>query len=646
MATLTGKKKTIEEMADEINRGAKSSSSSVSGQKNASKQKVINNTSVKSVKDTNRDFSLIDAYMKNQKKQSLSVPSSSLTMPYSRDEMTVRSYESIPNYNVFERATDKSKADAYKRKQIMLPSYKEAKSRTIEKSLKQSGLTDSEIEALSAGTFGNKSMVGIDLINAYMNRDKRKSALEKLKNSGNRSFSASDILDYAQSKSRKKETQELSDFSDKHKVLGTALTFPMNAGGGVSGLVGNTVDYLTGNPIDTENYANHNTNTSNQMRSAVSDDMGKAGQFLYNVGTSIGDSLTSQAISGGKPAVAAALQGSQAFTNSAIDTANRGLTPNQIMSTSSISAAAETLFEKLSLDNLKGILKGGTAKEAGKSLFKDILGQMKTEAGEEMATEVANAAADYFINGELSNFVQSVEQYQNTGMSEDDAKKQAWKDLFGQIAYAGAAGAVSGGIMGGGASLFNKVRGNSNIAQDVKKESNSNTINQEQLIPNELTQTETKEYKESCKQSIINQISDVFSGKIPADEPIKIGKTPSILKQYGAPDLDMNMTQNTMFKIAYPEGYSGGKHNIGFDAVAELPYQLSDPVAILKSDTQPNSFVVVTEYIDEHGYPIVTAVHMNKSGKIEPANQIASMYGKRDMSVCAENKMRKGRKKG
>lgn len=471
MATLTGKKKTIEEMAEEINRGAKSSSSSVSGQKNASKQKVINNTSVKSVKDTNRDFSLIDAYMQNQKKQSFSAPSSKLVLPYTRDEMTIKDYESIPNYNVFERATDKSKADAYNRKQSMLPSYKEAKSRTIEKSLKQSGLTDSEIEALSSGTFGNKSMVGLDLINAYMNRDKRKAALEKLKNSGSRNLSASDILDYAQSQSRKKETQELSDFSDKHKVLGTALTFPMNAGGGVSGLVGNTVDYLTGNPIDPENYANHNTNTSNQMRSAVSDDMGKVGQFLYNVGTSIGDSLTSQAISGGNAAGAAALQGSQAFTNSAIDTANRGLTPNQIMATSSVAAAAETVFEKLSLDNLKGILKGGTAKEAGKSLFKDILGQMKSEAGEEMATEVANAAADYFINGKLSNFVQSVEQYQNTGMSEDDAKKQAWKDLFGQIAYSGAAGAVSGGIMGGGASLINKVRGNSNVAQDVKKES-------------------------------------------------------------------------------------------------------------------------------------------------------------------------------
>lgn len=92
----------------------------------------------------------------------------------------------------------------------------------------------------------------------------------------------------------------------------------------------------------------------------------------------------------------------------------------------------------------------------------------------------------------------------------------------------------------------------------------------------------------------------------------------------------------------YPEGYNGGKHNLGFDAVAELPYQLSDPVAILKSDTQPNSFVVVTEYIDEHGYPVVTAVHMNKSGKIEPANQIASMYGKRDMSVWAENQREKG----
>ena len=97
-----------------------------------------------------------------------------------------------------------------------------------------------------------------------------------------------------------------------------------------------------------------------------------------------------------------------------------------------------------------------------------------------------------------------------------------------------------------------------------------------------------------------------------------------------------------MFKIAYPEGYSGGKHNLGFDVVAELPYQLSDPVAIIKSVTQPNSFVVLTEYVDEHGYPIITAIHMDKMGKIEPANQIASMYGKREMGEWAKGQREAG----
>ena len=97
-----------------------------------------------------------------------------------------------------------------------------------------------------------------------------------------------------------------------------------------------------------------------------------------------------------------------------------------------------------------------------------------------------------------------------------------------------------------------------------------------------------------------------------------------------------------MFKIAYPEGYNGGKHNWGFDAVAELPYQLADPVAILKSDTETNSFVIVTEYLDERNYPVITAVHLNKNGVIEPANQIASMYGKRDFENWVKGQKEKG----
>ena len=126
---------------------------------------------------------------------------------------------------------------------------------------------------------------------------------------------------------------------------------------------------------------------------------------------------------------------------------------------------------------MKNIFSGGASKETGKSFIKNVLKQTASEAGEEMATEALDSAADYFINGELSNFVQSVEQYQNTGMSEDDAKKQAWKDLFGQIAYAGAAGAVSGGIMGGGASLINKIGGKSNSAQDVNENRATNEMN-------------------------------------------------------------------------------------------------------------------------------------------------------------------------
>lgn len=479
MATLTRKKKSIDKKEEGLTRGANSSSTSDS--------KVINNTSVKSTKDTNRDFSILDAYVEKEKRDSFNAPNVKNVLPYNKDEKTISTYESIPDYNVIERMFDKSKSEAYDKKQSMLQDYKDAKNRTVGKYLSQNGITSDELEALSAGTLGNKAIAGINTINMFVDWYKKESAMDKLKSIENKNVSASDILEYANSLSRDKEIQDMSDFADEHKVLGTAVTFPLNAAGGLSGLISNTANYVTGKPIDTDSYANHYTNLTNQMRDSVSDDMGDAGKFLYGVGTSIGDNLTSLALTGGHSGGAALLQGSQAFTNSVIDTANRGLDPNQIMATSTVAGAAEIMFEKLSLDNLKGIAKGGTAAEAGKSLFKQILGQMKTEAGEEMATEVVNEIADRVINKDLSNFVQSVEQYQNTGMTEEEAKSQAWKDLGNRIAYSGAAGAVSGGIMGGGAAMYNRVGGNAQNATNINENAEQSTADQStNLLDNQV----------------------------------------------------------------------------------------------------------------------------------------------------------------
>ena len=105
-------------------------------------------------------------------------------------------------------------------------------------------------------------------------------------------------------------------------------------------------------------------------------------------------------------------------------------------------------------------------------------------------------------------------------------------------------------------------------------------------------------------------------------------KTPRILQKYGAENRALTMSQSVMRKIAYPEGYMGGKHNLGFVALAKLPEQLADPMAVLKSASQKNSLVIITELVDTENRPVIVPIHLDKSGRIGLTNEVPSMYSK------------------
>ena len=415
------------------------------------------------------DSRLVDAYMKNQSKQNNNRSTAQSRLPQKPDyslasqgikqSSATSRYESIPNYNIVERTFSPRKQYEYEVKQSRLPRYQQEKSNQIGSALSRAGVTSDDLSTLSSGTMGNSVFQGLDVLNGLKSWKQKKEIAQKVKGTG---LSMSDVLDYAQRQNRAKEQEQSADFANQHKILGTAVTFPLNAAGGISGAVANTADYLTGKPIDPNSYANSYSNMSNAMRGAVSNDFGKAGQLLYNVGTSIGDSATAMALAGGNAGVAGALQGLNSYNNSIIDTANRGLSPNQIMGTSAIAGLAEGAFEALPLQALKGIFTGNVSKEAGKGIIKSVLSQMVNEGASEMTTEGINQVADILINGGLSNYAQSVDQYQKQGMSESEAEKQAVIDVFKQVGYSGLAGAVSGGIMGGGTALAGRAIGNRN----------------------------------------------------------------------------------------------------------------------------------------------------------------------------------------
>lgn len=428
------------------------------------------------------DSRLVDAYMKNQSKQNNNRSTAQSRLPQKPDyslasqgikqSSATSRYESIPNYNIVERTFSPRKQYEYEVKQSRLPKYQQEKSNQIGSALSRAGVTSDDLSTLSSGTMGNSVFQGLDVLNGLKSWKQKKEIAQKVKGTG---LSMADVLDYAQRQNRAKEQDHSADFANHHKILGTAVTFPLNAAGGISGAVANTADYLTGKPIDPNSYANSYSNMSNAMRGAVSNDFGKAGQLLYNVGTSIGDSATAMALAGGNAGIAGALQGLNSYNNSIIDTANRGLSPNQIMGTSAIAGLAEGAFEALPLQALKGIFTGNVSKEAGKGIIKSVLSQMANEGASEMTTEGIDQVADILINDGLSNYAQSVDQYQKQGMSESEAEKQAIIDVFKQVGYSGLAGAVSGGIMGGGTALAGRISGG---------RSNINNVNSDTFVEN------------------------------------------------------------------------------------------------------------------------------------------------------------------
>lgn len=210
---------------------------------------------------------------------------------------------------------------------------------------------------------------------------------------------------------------------------------------------------------DPENYVPMNsytmdaTNYVNTVRQSVSEDIEEntdwelfgqnVASFLYQTGMSIGDSTLNLAAFG--PTGALVVGSSTAAANQAKDIIDRGGTKEQAFMGGLAAGAFEAIFEKVSIDNLLA-----TKSVTGwKTWLKETAKQAGVEASEETFTEIANILADAAIMGDNSNYDVAVRDYIAQGMSQEDAERQAFMDLIGQIVQAGVGGALSGGVMGG-----------------------------------------------------------------------------------------------------------------------------------------------------------------------------------------------------
>lgn len=174
------------------------------------------------------------------------------------------------------------------------------------------------------------------------------------------------------------------------------------------------------------------------------------GSQIANAGLSIGQNLSYLPFG---PAGALAYMGASAAGQSTTEALERGASPGQALALGALSGAVEVATEKIGIDRLFSIARREGASGIRRALL-DVGIQAATEGAEEAVSEVANTILDAVVMADNSNFALAVTAYEAQGYSEERAKQQAFLDAIGQVAASALGGVLSGGIMGGGASIL------------------------------------------------------------------------------------------------------------------------------------------------------------------------------------------------
>ena len=134
---------------------------------------------------------------------------------------------------------------------------------------------------------------------------------------------------------------------------------------------------------------------------------------------------------------------------------------------------------------------------------------------------------------------------------------------------------------------------------------------------------------ESDNSDFAKAVDDVANGKF-SSQIIEVGTTPSVLKMLGLPDANVVISGAVLKKVIL------GKHNVTAETLKQLPKQINDPVAVMKSSTQQNGYVVLTELMENvNGInkPVVAALHLKQTSQGIELINIASVYGRNNSQI-------------
>lgn len=302
-----------------------------------------------------------------------------------------------------------------------------------------------------------KNQVTLDDYN-YINKlsDKERTQIEKdFKNLKKEGYDTESLYKwYERDRDAEKAaetTRTSTEYANEHPVLGSIASVGARLGGAVPDAAKYISTDLDKKYNGGDGYINPeatNTAISDAMRAKVSENINNDfGSFLYNTGMSMADFaslLPLNAVPGGQ-ALSLCIMGTSAGVGAANDVINNGGTIDNAVKTGIAAGIAETLFEKVSLEQLSAF------KASGKSTFRAAVGNVLkgafTEGSEEAFTDLANRLTDDAINKDLSSYNLAKKNYMEQGMNESEAENAASWDFWKNVGLDFAGGAVSGGVL-------------------------------------------------------------------------------------------------------------------------------------------------------------------------------------------------------
>lgn len=323
-------------------------------------------------------------------------------------------------------------------------------------------------------------------------------------------------------------TGEVSKFADEHPVLASGAYVALNSAQAAAlpeiiekGIESKINDEYI--PIDVNSGKFGATNirdtiaetTSANIEDEVnektdSEFLAGASSFLYQTGLSMGDFASLVAL---PKSVSLAIMGSSAAATTAKDATERGISADDALATATAAAAAEIFFEKFSLEGLQALKASG--KTGIKNAVKDILKQSFTEGSEEFFTDISNAITDQIINGSDSALSQQYKSLIENGATSTEAKKQVAVDFGKQLGQSFLGGAISGGVMGSGATLLNNIEANSAYRAEGAAIKNMGTDAVTAVINEGLAQKNTSPaYKAASDMLTKNAETDTFEANL------------------------------------------------------------------------------------------------------------------------------------